>query len=50
MPRLYHVHTTAGAWEVYAVTAAQAVTTALELATKMGDRPRLIRVCRQGDW
>jgi hypothetical protein len=44
MPRLYHVHTTAGAWDVYAVTAAQAVTTALELA---GSGARFLRISQQ---
>jgi hypothetical protein len=47
MPRLYHIHTTAGTWEVYAVTAAQAATTVLELA---GPRARLLRIARQGEW
>jgi hypothetical protein len=47
MPRLYHVHLTTGAIELYAVTAAQAVTTALELA---GPGAQVLRVCRQGDW
>jgi hypothetical protein len=47
MPRLYHVHTTAGTWEVYAVTAAQAVTTVLELAEPGA---RVLRIARQGDW
>jgi hypothetical protein len=47
MPRLYHVHTTTGVWEVYAVTAAQAVTTGLELA---GSGARLLRISQQGDW
>jgi hypothetical protein len=47
MPRLYHVHLTTGPIELYAMTAAQAITTALELA---GPGARVIRVCRQGDW
>jgi hypothetical protein len=47
MPRLYHVHTTAGAIELWAVTAAQAVATALELA---GPGARILRICRAGDW
>jgi hypothetical protein len=47
MPRLYHIHTTAGTWEVYAVTAAQAVTTVLELAEPGA---RVLRIARQGDW
>jgi hypothetical protein len=47
MPRLYHVHTTRGPVEIYAVSAAQAVTAALELA---GPGARVIRVARQGDW
>jgi hypothetical protein len=47
MPRLYHVHLTTSAIELYAVTAAQAVTAALELA---GPGAQVLRVCRQGDW
>jgi hypothetical protein len=47
MPRLYHIHTTAGAFELMAVSAAQAVSTALELA---GPGARVLRVSRQGDW
>lgn len=47
MPRLYTIHTTAGAFELYAVTAAQAATTALELA---GPGARILRISRQGDW
>lgn len=47
MPRLYHIHTTAGPFELMAVTAAQAVSTALELA---GPGARVLRVSRQGDW
>ncbi len=47
MPRLYHVQLTTGAIELYAVTVAQAVTTALELAAPGA---KVLRVCRQGDW
>jgi hypothetical protein len=47
MPRLFHIHTTAGRVELYAVTAAQAVATALELA---GPGARVLRVVRQGEW
>jgi hypothetical protein len=47
MPRLFHVHTTNGTWELMAFTAAQAITTALELA---GPGARVLRVARQGDW
>jgi hypothetical protein len=47
MPRLYHIQTTAGAWEVLAVTIQQAITTALELA---GPGAKVVRVTRQGDW
>ena len=47
MPRLYHVHTTHGAIELYAVTQAQAIASALELA---GPGARVVRVSRQGDW
>jgi hypothetical protein len=45
-PRLYHIHTTAGPIELYAMTAAQAITTALELLPGA----RVLRVCRQGEW
>jgi len=47
MPRLDHVHTTAGTWEVYAVTQAQAIATALELA---GPDARVLKVWREGEW
>ena len=47
MPRLYLIHTTAGTFELMAVTAAQAVSAALELA---GPGARVLRVCREGDW
>jgi hypothetical protein len=47
MPRLYHVHTTAGTWEVYAVTIQQAITTVLELA-ELG--ATVLRIARQGGW
>ena len=47
MPRLYHVHLTTGAVELYAVTQAQAIRTALELAAPGA---KVLRVCRQGDW
>jgi hypothetical protein len=47
MPRLYHVHTTAGTWEVYAVTIQQAITTVLELAEPGAT---VLRIARQGDW
>jgi hypothetical protein len=47
MPRLYHDHTTHGAIELYAVSAAQAVSAALELA---GPGAQVLRVCRQGEW
>jgi hypothetical protein len=47
MPRLYLIHTTAGPFELMAVTAAQAVTTALELA---GPGARVLRISREGDW
>jgi hypothetical protein len=47
MPRLYHVQLTTGPIELYAVTAAQAVTAALELA---GPGAQVLRVCRQGEW
>lgn len=47
MPRLYLIHTTTGPIELYAVTAAQAVSAALELA---GPGARVLRISRQGDW
>jgi len=47
MPRLYHVQLTTGPIELYAVTQAQAIATALELA---GPGAKVLRVCRQGDW
>jgi hypothetical protein len=47
MPRLYHVSTTHGPIEIYAVSQAQAIASALELA---GPGARVIRVARQGDW
>ena len=47
MPRLYHVSTTHGPIELYAVTQAQAIASALELA---GAGARVLRIARQGDW
>jgi hypothetical protein len=47
MPRLYHVSTTHGPIELYALTQAQAIATALELA---GPGAKVLRVCREGDW
>jgi hypothetical protein len=47
MPRLYHVQLTTGPIELYALTQAQAITTALELA---GAGARVLRIARQGDW
>ena len=46
-PRLYHIHLTTGPIELYAVTQAQAIATALELA---GPGAKVLRVWRQGDW
>jgi hypothetical protein len=47
-PRLYHVQlTTHGPIELYAVTQAQAIASALELA---GPGARVLRVWREGDW
>ena len=43
----YLIHTTKGPIELYAVTAAQAVSSALELA---GPGARVLRISRQGDW
>jgi hypothetical protein len=47
MPRLYHVQTTHGPIEPYAITHAQAISTALELA---GPGAQVIRVWREGEW
>ena len=47
MPRLYHIRLTTGPIELYALTQAQAVATALELA---GPDARVLRVWREGDW
>jgi hypothetical protein len=47
MPRLYHIHLTTGPIELYAITLAQAIASALELA---GPGARVLRVARQGDW
>jgi hypothetical protein len=47
MPRLYHVQLITGPIELYAVTQAQAIATALELA---GPGARVLRIARQGDW
>jgi hypothetical protein len=46
-PRLYHVQLTTGPIELYAVTQAQAIASALELA---GPGARVLRVWREGDW
>ena len=47
MPRVFHVVTTAGTFEPLAVSAAQACSTALELA---GPGSRMLRISREGDW
>jgi hypothetical protein len=47
MPRLYHVQLTTGPIELYALTQAEAIRTALELA---GPGAKVLRVWRQGDW
>jgi hypothetical protein len=47
MPRLYHVQLTTGPIELYAVTQAQAIRTALELA---GPGAKVVRVWREVDW
>ena len=47
MPRLYHVQFTTGPIELYAVSQAQAIATALELA---GPGARVLRVWREGEW
>ena len=47
MPRLYHVQLTTGPIELYAITQAQSITTALELAEPGA---RVLRIARQGDW
>jgi len=47
MPCTYIVYTTVGLWEIVAISAAQAVTTALELA---GPGAKVLRIARQGEW
>jgi len=47
MPRLYHVQTTLGPIDLYALTQDQAIRTALELA---GPGSRMLRVWREGEW
>jgi hypothetical protein len=46
-PRLCHVQLTTGPIELYAVTQAQVIASALELA---GPGARVLRVSREGDW
>ena len=46
-PRLCQIQLTTGPIELYAVTQAQAISTALELA---GPGARVLRIARQGDW
>lgn len=46
-PRLCHVQTTHGPIELYAVTQAQAIRTALELA---GPGVKVVIVWREGEW
>jgi hypothetical protein len=47
MPRLYHVQLTTCPIELYAVTQAQAISTALEPA---GPGARVLRGWREGEW
>jgi hypothetical protein len=47
MPRLYHIQLSTGPIELYAVTQAQAIRAALELAEPGA---KVLRVARQGDW
>jgi hypothetical protein len=47
MPRLYHVQLTTGPIELYAVSQAQAISTALELAEPGA---RVLRLWRKGEW
>lgn len=47
MPRLFHIVTTAGTFELMAMSAAQACSAALELA---GPGARILRITREGDW
>jgi hypothetical protein len=47
MPRLYHVQLSTGPIEHYAVTQAQVIATALELAEPGA---RVLRVWREGEW
>jgi hypothetical protein len=46
-PRLYHVQLATGPIELYALTQAQAVATALELAAPGA---RVLSAWREGDW
>jgi hypothetical protein len=46
-PRLYQIQLTTGPIELYALTQAQAIATALELA---GPDARVLRVWREGEW
>ena len=46
-PRLYHVQLSNGSIELYAISQAQAIATALELA---GPGARVLRVWREGEW
>jgi hypothetical protein len=47
MPRLYCVQTTLGPIELYALTEAQAISTALEL---VGPGAKMLRAWREGEW
>ena len=47
MPRSYTVYTTGGTFRLMALSPAEAITTALELA---GDGTRVIRVVPEGEW
>jgi hypothetical protein len=46
-PRFYCIYTTIGIWEVMALSSAQAIYTALELA---GPGAKMLRIAVQGDW
>jgi hypothetical protein len=47
MPHLYCVHLSTGTVKLYALTQAQAISTALELAERGA---RVLRVARVGEW
>ena len=46
-PRLYQIHLSTGLVELYALTQAHAISTALELAER---NAKVLRVARVGEW